>query len=109
MPNRAKGPSLTRSEAETRLLELLRAGGLPSPETNVTLGWCEVDALWRDERLVLEVDGYAFHRTRAAFERDRERDARLQALGYRVVRVTWRQIADRPEALLVRLAQLLAR
>lgn len=105
----AEGPSLTRSEAERRLLELLRAGGLPLPETNATLGGYEVDALWRDARLVLEVDGYAFHNTRAAFERDRERDARLQALGYRVIRVTWRQIADRPEAVLVRLTQLLAR
>lgn len=106
--DRSHGPSLTRSEAERRLLELLRAGGLPRPETNVALDVYEVDALWREQRLVLEIDGYAFHRTRAAFERDRERDARLQALGFRVLRITWRQIAERPEALLVRLAQVLA-
>ena len=61
------------------------------------------------ERLVVEVDGYAFHSHREAFERDRHRDAELQAAGYRVLRVTWRRIASEPESLLVTLAQALAR
>jgi very-short-patch-repair endonuclease len=67
----------------------------------------EVDFHWRSERLVLEVDGYAYHRSRAAFERDRQRDAELGAAGLRVLRVTWRHIVDEPEALLARLAQAL--
>jgi hypothetical protein len=54
--------------------------------------------------LIVEVDGYAFHSNRAAFERDRRRDAELGALGYRVLRVTWRQIADEPEAVVATLA-----
>lgn len=102
------GPALTRSEAEQRLLTLVRAARLRSPETNVRFGRYEVDFLWRAERLVLEVDGYAFHSSRAAFERDRLRDAELQLAGLRVVRVTWRQIVDEPEALVARLAQALA-
>jgi very-short-patch-repair endonuclease len=57
--------------------------------------------------LVVEVNGYAFHSTRAAFERDRRRDADLQARGLRVIRVTWRQIVEEPEAVLVRIAQAL--
>lgn len=104
-----QGPSLTRSEAERRLLEVLEAHDLPRPETNVRLGRFEVDLLWRAERLVVEVDGYAFHGTRTAFERDRERDAELQAARFAVARVTWRQIVDAPGVTANRIARLLDR
>jgi very-short-patch-repair endonuclease len=100
------GPTLTRSEAERRLLELIAAADLPAPATNVKVGRYEVDLLWRDERLVVEVDGYAFHGTRTAFERDRLRDADLQARGLAVVRVTWRQIVDAPAATVARIARV---
>jgi very-short-patch-repair endonuclease len=104
---RENGPGLTRSQAEDRLLGLLGAGRLPPPQVNVRVHGYEVDLLWPTERLVVEVDGYAFHSTRAAFERDRRRDAELQARGLRVIRVTWRQIVEEPHALLVRIAQAL--
>jgi very-short-patch-repair endonuclease len=104
---RLQGPTLTRSEAEGRLLALLDRAQLSRPETNVKVGRYEVDLLWRRERLVVEVDGFAFHSTRAAFERDRVRDAELQARGLRVVRITWRQIVDEPEATIARVAILL--
>jgi very-short-patch-repair endonuclease len=105
---RAEGPALTRSEAEARMLALVRAARLPPPEHNVRVGRYELDLLWRDERLVVEVDGYAFHRGRASFERDRARDAQLTAAGLRVMRITWRQLVDEPEAVIARLAQGLA-
>lgn len=89
----AQEPALTRSEAERTLVELVRRAGLPSPRTNQRIGRWEVDAVWPDERLVVEVDGYAFHSTREAFERDRRKDAELRAAGFRVHRVTWRQLA----------------
>jgi very-short-patch-repair endonuclease len=57
----------------------------------------------------VEVDGRAFHSTQATFESDRRRDADLLAAGVRVMRLTWRQIVEEPEALLVRLGQALAR
>jgi very-short-patch-repair endonuclease len=101
-------PSLTRSEAERRLLDLIRKAGLPPPETNVRLHGHEVDFLWRAQRLVVEVDGYAYHQTRAAFERDRRRDADLQEAGFRVLRPTWRRIADEGEQLLVTLTRCLS-
>ena len=97
-------PALTRSEAERRLLELIRAARLPEPRTNVRVGRHEVDFLWSEHALVVEVDGYAFHSTRAAFERDRRRDAELQAAGYRVIRITWRQLTEKPEAVVATLA-----
>lgn len=100
-------PALTRSEAERRLLALIRQARLPRPETNVIVNGYEVDMLWREQRLIVEVDGFAYHSTRQAFERDRARDAALQAAGYRVIRVTWRQIATEPHFLTAQLARLL--
>lgn len=102
------GPVLTRSEAEERFLALIREGGLHPPEMNVLVQGFEVDAFWRAERLVVEIDGYAFHSARAAFERDRLRDGVLAAAGLRVVRITWHQLAREPTTLLVRLTQALA-
>jgi very-short-patch-repair endonuclease len=101
-------PALTRSEAERRLRALIARAGLPMPHMNVPLAGHEVDCYWPEQRLVVEVDGFAFHSTRAAFERDRARDATLQAAGNRVIRVTWRQITGRPEAVAAQLGAALA-
>jgi very-short-patch-repair endonuclease len=103
-----KEPSITRSEAERRLRELIAKAGLPRPRTNVRVGPYEVDVLWPQQRLVVEVDGYTFHSSRQAFERDRARDAQLIAAGYRVMRITWRQLVHEPEAVVARLAAALA-
>jgi very-short-patch-repair endonuclease len=104
----ALGDGLTRSEAERRMLALLRASALPLPKTNVRVGRFEVDFLWSDQRLIVEVDGYAFHAGRQSFERDRERDATLVASGYVVLRVTWRQLIARRNAVVARIAAALA-
>jgi hypothetical protein len=85
----------------------LFAAGLPAPEVNARILGHEVDFLWRDEGLVVEVDGFQFHSTRAAFERDRQRDAELQGAGLRVLRVTWRQVVDAPYAALTNLVRAL--
>jgi very-short-patch-repair endonuclease len=85
-------PAFTRSEAERRLVELVREAGLPAPRTNTKVAGHEVDALWAAQRLVVEVDGWTYHGTREAFERDRRRDGRLLVAGYRVLRITWRQL-----------------
>jgi len=100
-------PQITRSEAERRLLELIRAAGLPAPHCNARVLGFEVDMVWPDLRMVVEVDGYAFHGTREAFERDRGRDARLIAAGYRVLRVTWRQIVEEPMRVIATIAAVL--
>ena len=103
------GPStLTRSAAEERFLGLLRSAGLPAPEVNVLVQGHLVDFLWRDQGLVVEVDGFQFHSSREAFERDRRRDAELQRAGLRALRVTWRQIVDAPYATLANVVGALA-
>jgi very-short-patch-repair endonuclease len=101
-------PAFTRSEAERRLLDLIRAARLPQPRTNIRVRGHEVDFLWSAQRLIVEVDGYAFHSTRAAFERDRIRDADLIAAGDRVIRVTWRRLTREPGAVVAMLAVALA-
>jgi very-short-patch-repair endonuclease len=85
-----------------------RGMALPEPAVNVLVEGFEVDMAWRDRRLVVELDGYAFHQTRAAFERDRARDAALQVAGYRVLRVTARRLADEPAAIAEAISRLLA-
>jgi very-short-patch-repair endonuclease len=99
---------MTRPEAEARLVALARAARLSPPAANARVGSHEVDLLWREQRLAVEVDGYRFHSTRAAFERGRRRDAELLTTGFRVIRVTWRQIVDEPHALIATLARALA-
>jgi very-short-patch-repair endonuclease len=102
-------PAFTRSEAERRLLALLRCAKLPRPVFNHTVESYEVDVLWRAERVVLEFDSYAFHATRAAFERDRERDAALARGGYVSLRTTWHELHAESHALIARVAEALAR
>ena len=75
------GSTMTRSDAEERFLALCREQRLPDPEINVHLEGYEVDFLWRGHGVVVEVDGFAAHGTRAAFERDRTRDSELIAAG----------------------------
>jgi very-short-patch-repair endonuclease len=82
-----------RSPLEAQLLALCRQRGLPTPRVNTVVAGLEVDFSWPQQRLIVETDGHRHHGTRAAFERDRERDALLTALGWRVVRVTHRRLA----------------
>ena len=84
--------TITRSELEVIFLDVCAAAGLPRPQVNTPVGGLEVDFFWPTLGLVVEVDGFRFHGTRAAFERDRERDARLATLGLRVLRFTYRAI-----------------
>jgi very-short-patch-repair endonuclease len=87
---------VTRSEMEERFLQLCDAHGLPRPETNVVIEGFEVDFIWRNARLIVEVDGYAYHRSPTAFETDRARDVVLAMAGWQVLRFTWTQLTTRP-------------
>ncbi|HSS05398.1 MAG TPA: DUF559 domain-containing protein [Solirubrobacterales bacterium] len=89
---------VTKNDLEERFAALLDSCGLPRPRLNadVAVGgrFFSVDCLWRSERLIVELDGRAVHRTAKAFESDRERDRLLMVGGWRVLRVTWRQLRD---------------
>lgn len=102
-------PHMTRSEAEERMLALVRAADLPRFETNRYVLGYEVDFLWRALRVVVEVDSWQFHRDRKRFEDDRRRDADLQAAGHVVLRITARRLRHDPLYVASRLGSLLSR
>ena len=90
------GSTVTRSEMEERFLGLCDSYGVRRPEVNTRIEGEEVDFAWRDARLIVEVDGYAYHRSPSAFETDRERDVVLAVAGWQVLRFTWTQLTTRP-------------
>jgi Protein of unknown function (DUF559) len=103
-------PELARtlSELEERFLELCVEAGLPVPEVNAKVGGMRVDALWRDRALAVELDGSMAHDGWGAVHRDRKRELALRRAGFRVVRYTWHQVTERPDAVLGDLQGLLA-
>jgi putative AbiEi antitoxin of type IV toxin-antitoxin system/uncharacterized protein DUF559 len=84
--------AMTRSELERRLLAECEAAGIPLPEVNVVIEGWTVDAVWRRERVVVELDGRDNHSSPGQMERDRRKDLQLRAAGYVVLRYTWAQI-----------------
>jgi hypothetical protein len=105
------GASVPKKELEKRFLVFADRFELQRPETNAYLHaggrWYECDCVWRGQKLIVELDGRAAHSTTAAFEADRERDRILQTAGWRVIRVTWRQLHDHDVALAADLRRLL--
>lgn len=103
----------TETEIEDRFARLVRSAGLPRPrlQFEIALGAddvARVDFAWPEHGLIVETDGREGHLTAAAFEEDRARDAALAALGWRVVRFTWRQVRARDRTVAT-LRRLLAR
>jgi very-short-patch-repair endonuclease len=87
----------TRSDLEAAFLAICKTYRLPPPEVNVRVGPLLVDFLWRGKRLVVETDGYRYHRGKAAFQDDRSRDLELARLGYYVLRLSERQLESEPD------------
>jgi very-short-patch-repair endonuclease len=91
------GAKPTRSGLEDDMVEMLRRHGTPSFETNVhvpgTPDWVEVDILFRAQKLVIEVDGAAWHSTPFRGELDAYKEMLLEATGHRVIRVTESEVA----------------
>ena len=101
----------TDNDLEAAFADLIERHRLPRPRFNVDLvvggRHFKPDCAWMEQRLVVELDGRAVHRTRRAFESDRERD-RIAANGWRVVRVTWRQLTENPDAVARDLRRILS-
>ncbi len=103
---------VTANEFEERFVTLLDSNGLPRPRFNADVAvngrFFSVDGLWRRERLVVELDGRAVHGTRKSFETDRERDRILTSDGWRVIRITVRQLRDQRGSIATDLRKALA-
>jgi very-short-patch-repair endonuclease len=100
-----ENPSLTRSDRERRVLQLIQQAQLPKPLTNVPINGYVADVYWPQHKLILEFDGWQGHSHRRAFESNRKRDQVMLASGLRTLRVTDRQLTNEPIALTVRVAQ----
>ncbi len=102
---------VSREELEARFLAFLDRTGLPRPSLNawIDLGSrrYQADCLWREQRVIVELDGYESHGTWSSFQSDRDRDRRLTAAGYRGARVTWNQLQEIPREIAADLRQLL--
>jgi hypothetical protein len=99
--------TITRSDLEVLFLEFVDRARLPQGEANGDVEGFEVDYVWREARVIVELDARSTHDTVAAFERDRERDRILLAAGWRTVRVTWKQLEFSPDRLEADLRRLL--
>jgi len=86
-------------------LRLCRDNALPAPQVNIHVAGLEVDFLWARQRLVVETDGYRYHRGDTAFEKDRSRDLHLRAAGYNPIRLSYQQVRSESN----RIAELIAR
>jgi very-short-patch-repair endonuclease len=109
----AERRGVTKSELEERFVALLDEHELPRPRLNADLVVSGrafiVDCMWAAERLIVELDGQAVHGTAKAFEADRERDRLLLADGWRVMRITWRQLRNQEPSIAADLRKALAR
>jgi very-short-patch-repair endonuclease len=104
-------PAFTESEMEELFLALRRevASEIPEPRVNASAGPFRLDFYWPEFRLAVETDGYRYHAVRPRFEGDRQRTARLAAMGIQVIPVTWRQLTEERVATAVRIAKALVR
>ncbi len=102
---------VTRSKLERRFLAVLEGTDLPRPRLNADVAvdgrFIEADCLWDEQRLIVELDGRETHGTDMAFEKDRERDRLLMVDGWRVTRVTWRQLQNDAPSVVADLRELL--
>jgi very-short-patch-repair endonuclease len=89
------------------MLSLCQSFRLPTPEVNTTIEGYEVDFVWPEQKLIVETDGWGAHGTRAAFERDRRRDADLLAAGWRVLRISYERLEQEPAWVAARIARAL--
>lgn len=113
MADEKKARGVTKKELEKRFAAVIAGTDLPRPRRNADLAvagrFFEVDCLWQAQRLIVELDGRFVHGTWRTSERDRERDRLLVADGWRVVRITWRQLRDDAPAVIADLRRLLRR
>jgi predicted transcriptional regulator of viral defense system len=99
----------TRSPIEDTWVFMCEEAGLPIPEFNARVAGWTVDALWRAEGLVVELDGYGNHHTRAQVERDRRKELCLRGAGLMVARYSEGQIEDEPQRVIADVAATLRR
>lgn len=85
----------TRSEWEDEFPAFCKQYGLPEPVMSTWVAGSEADALFPEEKIVIELDSWEFHKNKEAFETDRNKDFDRQLAGYAPIRITWERITYR--------------
>ncbi len=98
---------VTLSKLERAFLQLLRQAGLPLPQTNRPAGSKRVDCRWPDHHLTVELDSYRYHRSRHAWEQDRQREREAYARDDQFRRYTHHDVIENPQPMLAELRELL--
>jgi very-short-patch-repair endonuclease len=103
----AEGYVPTRNEFEDVVLDVIDTGGFTRPDVNqlIIVGGKRTrpDFRWPEQRLTIEADGGQWHDHPLAREDDAERQARLEASGDRVIRVSWKQATFNPKQTIARI------
>jgi very-short-patch-repair endonuclease len=89
------GSTITESEAEEAFLAIVRRAGLPDPTPQCLVEGRRRDFAWPERRIVVEIDGWRYHRTTEAAERDAMRDNEVGLAGWLALRFTRRRIVHR--------------
>ena len=89
-------PKKPKRELERKLLRLVRNSDLPEPEVNAFILGKERDLVWREQRVVVEADSYAFHSDARTWARDIGKTNELQLANWLVLRFTWFDVTERP-------------
>jgi very-short-patch-repair endonuclease len=103
----ADDPPLLQSDLERAFRRLVRAFDLPMPQFNVYVEGELCDVVWPEHRLIVEVDGWNWHRSRRAFGNDRARDRKLIRAHWTVVRFTDDQVEKDPAGVAAEVSDLL--
>ncbi|WP_419222647.1 endonuclease domain-containing protein [Gordonia sp. CPCC 206044] len=85
-----------RSEAERLAVRVLQEGSITGWRANVAVGTHLADFVFEFARVIVEIDGFAFHRDAETFQRDRTKRNAWIADGWTVLNFTWHDLADRP-------------
>jgi hypothetical protein len=112
LAERTEGYIAPASELEARFRDLVRNAGLPEPVRQLDAGdddaWIgRIDVAYPSSRLLIELDSALHHSSKLDREADDARDRRLQGGGWKVVRFTWKELAERPDWVLSELGRLL--
>ncbi len=94
---KSRNPDIKRARSILEGIFLRLAGKLETPEVNVRVLGKEMDFVWRQSGVIVECDGWAFHRGQEAFEEDALENIRLRSAGWTVLRLTWRMVVERPD------------
>jgi very-short-patch-repair endonuclease len=105
---------VTESPLEAAVLKLIRDAGLPTPMLQYEVRDGDrfvgrVDFAYPEERVAIEADGFRYHDGRRGFDDERARGNELEAMGWRVLRVTAKHLEEYPDAVVAWISRALAR